>query len=302
MVLIMDLEALSYFGQVLRSGSFSGAARELGIPRQRVHRRVSTLEKDLGVRLLDRTTRSLRPTAAGRRMQSHAIRVLEEGQAARAALRGVKEHPSGTLRVTTTPVFGEMVLGPVIEEFLQAWPETRIEALFTMEPEPLLERDLDLAIRFGALPDSSLIAKPLGTAQLRWVASPRYLEERGTPEDLDDLQEHDVLTFNRRPGQEPAWTWLPKTSQVALSSRFSCTLETVIHQACLKGLGVALMANALSRPHLEDGTLVEVLEEYRSPVAEFHAVYSGRIATNPTINAFLETLEAHLRDSPWTMD
>jgi len=296
----MDLEGLSYFGQVLRSGSFSAAARELSIPRQRVHRRVANLEKELGVRLLDRTTRSLRPTAAGRRMYSHALRILEEGQAARASLRGVKEHPSGTLRVTTTPIFGEMVLGPVIEEFLKAWPETRIEALFTMEPEPLLERDLDLAIRFGKLQDSSLIAKPLGIAQLRWVTSPDYLKERGAPKDLDDLADHDVLTFNRRPGQAPAWTWLPKTTRAALQSRFSCTLETVILQAALHGLGIALMANALARPHLADGTLVEVLEEYRSPPGEFHAVYSGRLSGNPTLQAFLETLEAHLRVSPWT--
>lgn len=297
----MDLEALSYFGQVLHSGSFSAAARQLDIPRQRVHRRIASLERDLGVRLLDRTTRSLRPTAAGRRMQAHAVRILEEGRAARASLRGVKEHPSGTLRVTTTPIFGEMVLSPVIQEFLQAWPETRIEALFTMEPEPLLERDLDLAIRFGALPDSSLIAKPLGIAQLRWVASPVYLAERGTPKDLDDLVNHDVLTFNRRPGHEPAWSWLPKTTTAALRSRFSCTLETVVLETCLRGVGVALMANALSRPHVEEGTLVEVLPEFRSPEGAFHAVYSGRLSGNPTLQAFLETLEAHLRISPWTM-
>lgn len=296
----MDLEALSYFGQVLRSGSFSAAARELGIPRQRVHRRVSALERDLGVRLLDRTTRSVRPTTAGRQMRSHALRILEEGHAARAVLRGVKEHPSGTLRITTTPIFGEMVLGPVIEEFLKAWPETRIEALFTMEPEPLLERDLDLAIRFGPLQDSSLIAKPLGMAQLRWVASPKYLEEHGVPMDLDALLEHEVLTFNRRPGHEPAWSWLPKTTVAALRSRFSCTLETVVLQACLQDLGIALIANALSRPHVEDGTLVEVLEDFRSPEGEFHAVYSGRLSGNPTLQAFLETLQAHLRVSPWT--
>jgi len=295
----MDLEALSYFGQVLQSGSFSAAARSLGIPRQRVHRRVSTLEKNLGVRLLDRSTRSLRATDAGHRLFSHALRILEEGQAARASLRGVKDYPSGTLRITSTPIFGEMVLGPVVAEFLHAWPETRIEALFTMEPEPLLERDLDLAIRFGKLEDSSLMAKPLGVAQLQWVAHPNYLAARGVPADLDDLQNHDVLTFNRRPGQEPAWSWLSKTSTAALQSRFSCTLETVILQACLKGLGIALMAKALARPHLADGTLIEVLEDYRSPKGEFHAVYSGRLSGNPTLEAFLETLEAHLKDSPW---
>ncbi len=296
---VMDLEALSYFGQVLQSGSFSAAAREMGIPRQRVHRRVAALERDLGLRLLDRTTRSLRPTSAGRRMFSHALRILEESHAAKAALRGVKDHPSGTFRVTSTPIFGEMVLAPVIHDFLQSWPETRVEALFTMEPEPLLERNLDLAIRFGRLQDSSLISKPLGVTQLRWVAHPDYLAEHGTPKSLDDLGDHEVLTFNRRPGQEPAWSWSPKTTQAALSSRFSCTLETVILRSCLKGLGVALLASALARPHLEAGDLVEVLEKHRSPQGEFHAVYSGRLSGNPTLQAFLETLEAHLKKSPW---
>jgi len=295
----MDLEALSYFAQILESGSFSAAARALGIPRQRVHRRVTALERDLGVRLLDRSTRSLRLTAAGRRMKSHAIRVLEEGRAARASLRGVKEHPSGTLRVTTTPLFGELVLSHVMEEFLGAWPEVRMEAILSMEAEPLLERDLDLAIRFGPLEDSSLLAKPLGNAQLIWVASPEYLKQRSIPIELDELEAHDLLAFNSSPGREEEWSWLRTSSGKRLQPRLSCSLETVTLQACLQSIGIAKLPYVLCSEPIAAGRLVEVLQEHRSPLLPFHAVYAGRLRHNPTLDAFLETVEAHLWKTQW---
>ncbi|PCJ55703.1 MAG: hypothetical protein COA70_01095 [Planctomycetota bacterium] len=297
----MDLEALSYFGQILESGSFSAAARVLGIPRQRVHRRVTALERDLGVRLLDRSTRKMRLTDAGRRMEPHATRVLEEGRAARASLRGVKEHPSGTLRVTTTPLFAELVLSHAIQEFLSAWPEVRVEAVFSMDAEPLLERDFDLAIRFGPLEDSSLMAKPLGHAQLIWVASPSYLQGSVMPKSLDDLVDHHLLAFNSRPGREREWSWLRTASGKRLQPRLSCSLERVAMDACLEGLGLAQLPYVLCQVPIADGNLIEVMPDLRSPALPFHAVYSGRIQGNPTLNAFLETVEAHLSKTQWCL-
>ena len=295
----MDLVALSYLGQILESGSFSAAARALGLPRQRVHRRVSALERDLDVRLLDRSTRSLRLTSAGQRLRGHALRLLEEGRAARASLRGVSEHPSGTLRVTTTPLFGELVLAPAIEEFLGAWPETRIEALLSMAPEPLLERDLDLAIRFGPLADSNLIAKELGQAQLVWCASPDYLQAHGVPIHTDALVDHDLLAFSSRPGDEQDWSWLRSGSGPKLIPRLSCSLETVTLDVCLGGLGIAQLPYIVCRQALQEGKLIEVLAEFRPPPGSFHAVYAGRIRGNPTLESFLETVAAFLRRNPW---
>jgi len=295
----MDLEALSYLGQIFESGSFSAAARVLGLPRQRVHRRVSALERDLGVRLLDRSTRSLRLTPAGQRMRGHALRLLEEGRAARASLRGVSEHPSGTLRVTTIPLFGELVLAPAMIEFLSAWPETRVEALLSMAPEPLLERDLDLAIRFGPLADSALIAKELGQVKLLWCASPTYLEARGVPANIDALTDHDLLAFSSRPGDEQDWSWLRSGNGPPLIPRLSCSLETVTLDVCLGGLGIAQLPYILCQRALDAGRLVQVLEEFSPPPSPFHALYAGRIGGHPTLEAFLETVSAHLRRNPW---
>lgn len=296
----MDLEALSYFGQVIESGSFSAAARELGVPRQRVHRRVTALERDLDIRLLDRTTRKMRLTAAGRKIQSHAIRVLQEGREAKASLRSMHDNPSGTLRVTTTPLFGELVLSSAIQEFLAAWPDTKVEAVFSMTPEPILERDFDLAIRFGPLEDSSYMAKPLGQAQLIWVASPSYLSEKPRPTSLDDLENHDLLAFNSNPGREREWSWLRTSSGKRLHPRLSCSLEKVTLDACLHGLGIAQVPYVMCRELIEQGGLVEVMQDLRPPAFPFHAVYSGRVQGNPTLHAFLETVEAHLRLTEWS--
>jgi LysR family transcriptional regulator, regulator for bpeEF and oprC len=295
----MDLEALSFVAQITESGNFSAAARALGLPRQLVHRRVAALERDLGVRLLDRSTRSLRLTAVGQRMRGHATRILEESRAAKASLRGVAEHPAGTLRVTTTPLFGELVLAPATQEFLSAWPDTRIEALLTMSPEPLLERDLDLAIRFGPLADSSLLAVELGQAQLIWTASPCYLKEHGTPRVLEDLRAHDLLAFSSRPGNEQFWSWLKVANGPPLIPRFSCSLETVTFDVCRAGLGIAHLPYVVCIDALKDGSLVEVLADHRPPPGSFHAVYSGKISGNPTLEAFLETIQAHLTLKPW---
>jgi len=295
----MDLEALSYLGQIVSSGSFSAAARDLGLPRQKVHRRVAALERDLDVRLLDRSTRALRLTPAGQRLRGHALRLLEEGRAARASLRGMEEHPSGTLRVTTTPLFGELVLAAALGEFLAAWPETRVEAILTMDPEPLLERDLDLAIRFGPLGDSALFAQELGQAQLLWCAAPAYLAQHGEPQCVKDLREHQLLAFSSRPGQEHAWSWLRSGPGAPLPTRLSSSLETVTREACLAGVGIAQLPYICCREALADGRLQEVLAAHRPPAGPFHAVYSGRIRGNPTLEVFLECIKAHLRRTPW---
>jgi len=296
----MDLEALSYFGQVIESGSFSAAARDLDIPRQRVHRRVTSLERDLGLRLLDRTTRKMRLTAAGRRIQSHAMRVLHEGRAAKVALRSMHENPSGTLRVTTTPLFGELVLSAAIQEFLAAWPDTKVEAVFSMTAEPILERDFDLAIRFGPLQDSSYLAKPLGEAQLIWVASPAYLKESPAPQELDDLAKHDLLTFNANPGHEQEWSLLRNSNGKRLQPRLSSSLERVALDACLQGLGLAQVPYVLCWKLIAAGELVEVMPKLRLPALPFHAVYAGRLQGNPTLSAFLEAVEAHLGNTKWS--
>lgn len=168
-----------------------------------------------------------------------------------------------------------------------------------MPPEPLLERDLDLAIRFGPLEDSSLIAKELGQAQLVWSASPQYLDRRGTPTSIDELAEHDLLAFSSRPGNEQDWSWLRTGTGTPLIPRLSCSLEMVTFDVCRAGLGIAQLPYIVCQQALADGTLVEVLPEHRPPPGPFHAVYAGRIQGNPTLSAFLETVAARLRLKPW---
>ncbi len=295
----MDLDALAAFAQVVESGGFSSAARALGQSRQRVHRRIVALEKQIGVRLLDRTTRSVRATATGHQLLAHALRVRDHGRAAHAALRTATERPSGTLRVTATPMIGELVLDPVIAQFLERWPLTRVEVILSMGLEPLLERDLDLALRFGTLADSSLFARRLGSAQGVTCASPEYLARAGRPDRPEELASHSLLTFSARPGQTFRWPIGDGQPPLTVRPRLCSTGERHVVNACLAGVGVARLPYVLAYRHLETGKLIELLPGWRMPPTPMHAVYASRIEGNATLEAFLTSISRRIGALRW---
>ena len=193
---------------------------------------------------------------------------------------------------------GELVLEPVTQEFLSAWPLTRLEVILSMEFEAMLERDLDLALRFGALPDSGLFARRLATVQAVICASPVYIERCGEPTRPEELGGHDVLAFATRPGETDRWMFGDDAPQM-LRPRLSSTGERTVLNVCVAGLGIAQLPYVLVEPHLRDGTLVEVLHRWRPEPMPFHAVYPGRIDGNATLEAFLQAVTAQVQRLSW---
>src|SRR5687768_10841065 len=187
----MDLNEIVVFAQVVRSGSFSAAAAKLGMPKSTVSRKVSELEERLKARLLQRTTRKLSLTDVGRTYYDYCARIAAEVADAERAVSSLQDAPRGLLRVTAGA--NATFLGPIVSDFLARYPEVQLELFCTTRTVDLVEERFDLAIRAGALADSSLIGRSLGSGKWFLVATPEYLKKRGRPRKPEDLKKHECL-------------------------------------------------------------------------------------------------------------
>ncbi len=295
---ILDLDSLAWFAQVVDSGGFSPAARALGVPRQAVHRRVTGLEQTLGLRLLERTTRRVRPTDMGRRLHEHARRILDEARTATEMMAKARGEPTGTLRLSAPHLFGERFLQPVIARFLSRWPETRIVANFSLEPADLLDDDLDLAIRIGRIGDSSLRSRRLGQATAACVASPAYLAAHPAIDRPTDLSRCDTLCYSR-PRRSFVWHFARDDEHVAVSvhPRFTAASVALILDSARHGLGVARLPRFVCNEALARGELCEVLQAWQHSVDDIQVVFPGRSDGHPAVRAFVELLVEHFAEA-----
>jgi DNA-binding transcriptional LysR family regulator len=190
-----DLNRIAVFAQVVTAGSFSAGARALGIPKSSASRSVRHLEDALGVRLLERTTRRLRLTEAGREYYERVAAALSGLNEARAAVMDLQDTPKGTIRMAAPSAWGSWLLAPLVAQFVQTYPDIHIELSLTDGDVDLVRDGFDLALRMGRLEDSSLIVRTIGSVDRGLFASTTYLERRGTPERLADLAMHDVVAF-----------------------------------------------------------------------------------------------------------
>ncbi|MEO0603418.1 MAG: LysR family transcriptional regulator [Myxococcota bacterium] len=293
---LLDLNALARFAAVVRHDGFSAAARAIGAPRQSLHRTVDRLEEELGVRLLDRSARSVRPTATGRRLYEHAVRVLVAAEDATAMARAAKDHPQGLLRVTAPPLFGQLRLGHVVQQFLSRWPDVRIEADFTHATSDLVREDYDLAIRIRVPPGDDYVARRIGEAESVCCAAPTYLQTRPPlrhPADLHRGHEHVLF------GPPVALPW--RFEQGGETTTFHTTTPRlrvddfrVATAAVLDGLGIGLLPRALALSHLSAGRLLRLFDDWRVEPSSVWAVYTGRAKGNPTLQAFVDMLREHM--------
>ena len=190
---MLDLNDVAVFARVVEAGSFTGAARLLGIPKTTVSRRIAELEREVGLRLLQRTTRSLNMTDAGRLYYEESSRGLRAIEDANLRLADARAEPSGTICVSAPVAFGSFFLADTVFDFLAAYPKTRVELRLTDDKLNLVEDGIDLAFRTGTLADSTLVARKLGSTHKILCASPAYLERRGTPAQAVDLGRHDCV-------------------------------------------------------------------------------------------------------------
>nr|PZM93423.1 MAG: LysR family transcriptional regulator [Pseudomonadota bacterium] len=288
----MDLRSLSLFVQVVRSGSFSGAARTLGMQRSVASRKVAELEAQLGTRLLHRTTRSLRLTDEGRVFFDHCVRALSELEEAERALSGMRGTPRGLLRVTVPLSFA--FLGPIVGEFVRKYPEVRVELFCTDRIVDLVAEGFDAAIRAGHLADSSLIARKLLTVKRVLVASPHYLKRRKRPRHPDDLADHSCLTFVTR---RATWKLLcgAREVEVKVEGQLAANDYQVLLEATLAGAGIALLPETDAAIGLRDRRLVRVLPEWTGEETPIHLLYPSTRHLSARVKAFADFVQARMR-------
>jgi DNA-binding transcriptional LysR family regulator len=271
-----DLNALAVFAKVVDAGSFSEAARRLKMPISTVSRRIAELEDQLGVRLIERSTRNLRLTDLGAEVLEYAVRSAELSEAVESIVSDRLLNVSGTLRLSAMPSVSDTLLTPLVTAFQAAYPNVRVQALVTERLVDLIAEGIDLAFRLGPLKDSRLVAQKILTYRHRLVASPSYLNGREAPRKPRDLLNHRLLTFSYwKP--ENSWTFLHSNG----GEQETLTFEPYLSMNDFSGLAPALLAGAgigdlppVVQPRLvEDGLLVEVMPDWRFRVNNLSLVH-----------------------------
>jgi DNA-binding transcriptional LysR family regulator len=287
----MDLKDVLVFVQIVRSGSLTAAARELGMQKSSVSRKLAELEESVGARLLQRTTRALNLTDEGRVFYDHGLRAMAELEEAQAAVSGMRAAPRGLLRVTAPLAFG--YLGSVVGAFLARYPEVQVELVCTDRVVDLVEEGFDLAIRAGTLPDTSLIVRKLGTLPRYLVASPDYLKRHAKPKKPDDLAAHTCLTFV---SSHPLWRLSAegRTAEVRVDGKLAANDYDLIRQAAIAGAGIALIPDLGCIDAIEAGTLVRVLPEWTSEETPVQALYPSTRHLPAKVKAFVEFLKKQM--------
>lgn len=284
----MDFNQAAVFVKVVQAGSFSAAARLLGLPTSTVSNRVATLEKRLGVTLLQRTTRRLKLTEVGELYYQHASTGLGHMIDAEAAVTESTGEPKGLLRVTAPADIGDQLLANVVNQMRRNYPKVSIDMVLMNHYVDLVAEGVDVAIRTGALKDSSLIAKNAGVAQWVPFASPGYLKAVPTPDLPQDLRNHCCLQFT--PLGKESWTLKGKDSSVTVPMTGQVLINDirVIRSMALAGAGVALLPMYLCRNDCTEGRLVRVLPEWHAKADPVHIVYPRQRFMAPKLRAFID--------------
>ena len=295
-----DLNEIAIFARVARAGSFTGAARELGMPKSTVSRKVTELEERLGVRLLRRTTRKQSLTDVGRVYAEYCARIIAEVDEARLAVSRLEGSPRGLLRVTAPLNFG--FLGAIVTDFLDRYREVTLELVCTDRVINLVEEGFDVALRAGKLSDSSLIARNLGNLVSYLVASPAYLERRGRPKSPEDLSRHDGILFGAGADRN-SWRLQGRAGNVTVSASARLIVNDldILEAATLAGLGVALIPEFRCAPELRKRQLERLLSDYCSTDVPLHAVYPSTRHISPRVKVFLDHLQQHMSPPPWEL-
>jgi DNA-binding transcriptional LysR family regulator len=296
----MDLNDIVVFTKVVETHSFTGAAEQLGIPKSTVSRKLAQLEERLGVRLVQRTTRKLALTDVGQAYYERCARIVADIAAAEQLVTDMQATPRGRLRVTAPIDLSSRHLGTIITDFLASHPDINIELDATDRIVDLIEDGLDVAIRFGPLAESTLIARRLCTVDAMLCASPAYLARRGAPATVEDLDAHDRVLFTPTPRVQ-SWTLEngAQTYEFGRPAHFACNNISAVRDATVAGAGIALLTDFMVAPDIATGVLVQILPEWHNRTIDVHAVYPARQNLPPRLALFLDHLASALNPPPW---
>lgn len=289
---------MQLFVRIVESGSFSAVARELGMIQPTVSKQMTALEDKLGVRLLNRTTRRLSLTEAGREYYERCQRILDEVQEMETDVSGLQNRPTGTLRVNTPVAFGNVHMLPLILAFRRHYPGIAIDLSLDDRYVDLIQEGIDVAIRFGELGDSQLVARQVGSSARVCVASPDYLAQNGTPRHPSELRNHKCVTYTYLFSNEWPFDGPDGPLAVKVHGDFRANSGTTIRAAALEGAGIASVPAFLIRDDVETGRLVQVLAQYAPAPIRISAVYpSGRLLSRK-VKMFVDYMQQEFLKIP----
>lgn len=291
---------MQVFSRVVESHSFAAAAKSLSVPRSTVSRAIQDLEAFLGVRLLQRTTRTLSLTPDGSLYYDHCQRILGEIEQIETTLAGSTVKPRGRLRIDMTPSFARLIVLPALKTFQARYPEIDLVLTLGDRPVELIEEGVDCVVRAG-IPESSalLIARRVGSFDWITCASPAYLALHGAPTSLENLDQHQLVEFHSgRTGRAAPWRFTVAGEEHVISISGNLAVnDTDAYVACgLEGLGLIRIANFLAVPHLLSGRLVRVLPQFSAPAVPLSVIYPQNRHLSTAVRAFVDWLGELLRE------
>lgn len=289
-----------FFSTLISSGSLSAAARELGLTPAAVSKRLTQMERRIGMPLVSRTTRRMMLTPEGEVYLAHARRILDEVDTLSELLGKSKKHPTGLLRVNATLGFGRGHMAPVISQFVSAYPQVSVQLQLSVVPPPLTDDAYDVCVCFGEPPDARVIARYLAPNRRLLCATPDYLARRGTPITPHDLTKHDCISI--RQGDEAYGVWrltnrrggAGKTEAIRINGKLATNDGEIAVKWALDGHGILMRAEWDIKEYLADGRLVTVLPDYTTPGADIYAFYAQRHQFSTRIRVFVDFLAGTL--------
>ena len=295
---MQDLNDLYYFAMVVEHGGFAAAERALGIPKSRLSRRISQLETDLGVRLLQRSTRRFAVTDVGQSVYRHAQSMLAEASAAREVVDRLSAEPRGVVKASVPVGVAQQLMPKLLPEFLARYPDVRVQLHVSNRRVDVINEGFDVAIRVRTRfdDDGSLVMRSFGQIQELLVASPRYLDRAGRPSVPEDLGTHTTMTMGEEEGRQ-RWELQGRDGEVRrveLKARVSGFDFPMLMELARQGLGITMLPETMCAEAVRSGELEVVLPDWRLPQGVAHAVFASRRGMLPAVRVFIDFLAEKL--------
>jgi DNA-binding transcriptional LysR family regulator len=292
-----NLNEILIFMAVVDAGSFVAGGQSMGLSRSAAAKAVMRLEDRIGARLLNRTTRTLSLTDEGRVFYERGLQVLASVEEAEASMAGNGGTPRGILRLTVPDAFGRIMVLPLIQKYVAAWPDLQVEVSFTDRLADLVEEGFDLAIRIGiTMPDTRLVSRVVAKYSAVLCASPAYLSKRGDPQNIDDLAAHDGLIFSSR-NQKQGWRLRAEGgpwTKAQIRSRLRFDSAEALRHCALAGLGIALLPDFLIKEDLGAGRLRQILPGLKTDEVKIVTLYPERRLLEARVRRFIDLMVEEL--------
>ncbi|MGB0834334.1 MAG: LysR family transcriptional regulator [Psychrobium sp.] len=293
------LDGVVIFSQVVSNGSFTKTADKTGHSKSYISKEVNKLESRLGVRLLNRTTRTLKLTPEGELYYQQCLRVLEDLSDVEQALDGAKKEPQGTLKISCPVSFGASKFGPIFTQFLLKYPQVNLDIELSDTKVDVIEDGYDLVIRAsGSLEDSNLICKRVMSSTDITIASPEYIKRRGMPKHPSELVDHEIIGYKNAP-QPKVWDYVGLDGEkivVKLEPRILSNLSEMKTTFCLAGLGITRLPIINVTEELASGRLVEVFPDYENYKIDCFLVYPSRKYMSAKVRCFIDFFTESLQE------